>query len=163
MGIKIPSARMVKVERLKVDKQNPNVMTKAQLNALKENIKRYGFLVPIITNKSYVIADSEQRLTAAKELGINSVPVISLQVDPTREGPYGAKPVILISKILKFVSNKEFIVLDLFGGSGSTLIACEQLDRICYMMEITPIYCDVIIQRWQNLTGKEAIKLPKNR
>ena len=50
-------------------------------------------------------------------------------------------------------------VLDLFGGSGSTLIACEQLNRKCFMMELDEHYCDVIITRWENLTGKKAIKL----
>ncbi len=50
-------------------------------------------------------------------------------------------------------------VLDLFGGTGSTLIACEQLNRICYMMEFDAKYVDVIIQRWENFTGKAAIKL----
>ena len=43
---------------------------------------------------------------------------------------------------------------DLFGGSGSTLIACEQLNRTCYMMELDPKYCDVILQRYINLTGR---------
>lgn len=51
------------------------------------------------------------------------------------------------------------IVLDLFGGSGSTLIACEQLDRICYMIELDPKYCDVIIKRWENFTGERAVLL----
>lgn len=51
------------------------------------------------------------------------------------------------------------IVLDLFGGSGSTLIACEQLGRTCYMMELAPKYCDVIIKRWEKLTGKKAVLL----
>ena len=50
-------------------------------------------------------------------------------------------------------------VLDLFGGTGTTLIACEQLDRKCYMMELDPIYCDVIIDRWQKFTGKKAEKI----
>ena len=45
---------------------------------------------------------------------------------------------------------------DLFGGSGSTLIACEQLDRTCYMMELDEKYCDVIIKRWETLTGEKA-------
>jgi len=45
---------------------------------------------------------------------------------------------------------------DLFGGSGSTLIACEQLNRKCYMCELSPHYVDVIIQRWETLTGKKA-------
>ena len=47
-------------------------------------------------------------------------------------------------------------VLDLFGGSGTTLIACEQTGRNCYMMELDLHYCDVIIRRWENLTGKKA-------
>lgn len=51
------------------------------------------------------------------------------------------------------------IILDLFGGSGSTLIACEQLNRSCYMMELDPKYCSVIIERWKALTGKEAAKI----
>ena len=55
-------------------------------------------------------------------------------------------------------SKREQIVLDLFGGSGSTLIACEQLNRKCSMMEIDPKYCDVIIERWENITNKKAIK-----
>ena len=50
-------------------------------------------------------------------------------------------------------------VLDLFGGSGSTLIACEQLNRKCYMMELDPHYIDVIIQRWENFTGEKAVLL----
>jgi len=55
----------------------------------------------------------------------------------------------------KFSKSGERI-LDIFGGSGSTLIACEKLGRRCYMMEIDEHYCDVIIQRWQNFTGKVA-------
>ena len=47
-------------------------------------------------------------------------------------------------------------MLDIFGGSGSTLIACEKLSRRCYMMEIDEHYCDVIIKRWEDYTGKKA-------
>ena len=53
----------------------------------------------------------------------------------------------------------DFVILDVFGGSGSTLIACEQLNRKCYMMEISPIFCDVIIDRWEKFTGKKAEKI----
>lgn len=56
-------------------------------------------------------------------------------------------------------SNEGNIVLDLFGGSGTTLIAAEQLGRKCYMMELDPHYCDVIIARWEKLTGKKAVKV----
>ena len=67
------------------------------------------------------------------------------------------KPVGLIENQLKISSNKGSNVLDLFGGSGSTLIACEKTNRRCFMMEIDPHYIDVIIQRWESFTGKEAI------
>jgi len=70
------------------------------------------------------------------------------------------KPLALVDYCLK-TYGKPNTVLDLFGGSGSTLIACEQTDRTCYMMELDPKYCDVIIQRWENLTGKKAELLSK--
>lgn len=69
------------------------------------------------------------------------------------------KPVPLISKITANSSKKGEVVLDLFGGSGTTLIACEQLQRKCRMMEYDPIYCDVIITRWEQLTGQKAKKV----
>ena len=66
------------------------------------------------------------------------------------------KPIALCSRAIKSSSREGEIVLDVFGGSGSTLIACEQLNRKCYMCELDEHYCDVIIQRWENLTGKKA-------
>ena len=69
------------------------------------------------------------------------------------------KPVKLIARLIKNSSRQEELVLDLFGGSGSTLIACEQLNRTCYMMELDPKYCDVIIKRWEALTGKKAERI----
>lgn len=69
------------------------------------------------------------------------------------------KPITLIGKQIANSSRKEELVLDLFGGSGSTMIACEQLGRTCYMMEYDPHYADVIIDRWEKFTGQEAIKM----
>ena len=66
------------------------------------------------------------------------------------------KPIALCARAIKSSSRENEIVLDVFGGSGSTLIACEQLNRKCYMMELDPKYCDVIITRWETLTGKKA-------
>ena len=68
-------------------------------------------------------------------------------------------PVKLSAKAINLTTDIDDIVTDCFGGSGSTLIACEQLNRKCYMMELDPHYVDVIIQRWENFTGKKAIKL----
>ena len=69
------------------------------------------------------------------------------------------KPVKLIARQVKNSSRIEEKVLDLFGGSGTTLITCEQLNRKCYMMEYDPHYVDVIIQRWENFTGEKAVKI----
>lgn len=69
------------------------------------------------------------------------------------------KPIELIANALQNSTKQNDLVLDLFGGSGSTLIACEQLNRKCYMMEIDPHYCDVIIDRWEQFTGQKAIKV----
>lgn len=66
------------------------------------------------------------------------------------------KPIELVGRSIKNSSKKDDVVLDCFGGSGSTLIACEQLNRKCYMCELDPHYCDVILQRWENLTGQKA-------
>lgn len=69
------------------------------------------------------------------------------------------KPIKLLAKLIRNSSNKGDIVLDLFGGSGSTLIACEQLGRSCYTSELDPRYVDVIIQRWEEFTGKKGVLL----
>ena len=67
------------------------------------------------------------------------------------------KPVELMSYLIKNSSKQEDIIFDSFLGSGTTIISCEILQRICYGLEFDPIYCDVIIDRWQQFTGKDAI------
>ena len=69
------------------------------------------------------------------------------------------KPVEVSATAIRNTTNENDNILDLFGGSGSTLIACEQLNRKCYMMELDPHYIDVIIQRWENFTGEKAVKI----
>jgi len=66
------------------------------------------------------------------------------------------KPVRLCGRLMANSSRRGEIVLDSFGGSGSTLIAAEQLKRRCYMIELDPRYCDVIIARWEQFTGRQA-------
>lgn len=69
------------------------------------------------------------------------------------------KPVSLLVDIINQWGRGKNNIVDLYGGSGSTLIACEQTGRKCYMMELDPHYVDVIIERWENLTGKKAVLL----
>jgi len=66
------------------------------------------------------------------------------------------KPVKLFAQLIRNSSRRGEAVLDLFGGSGTTAIACEQMGRDAYLMELDPAYCDVIIERWERLTGKQA-------
>lgn len=66
------------------------------------------------------------------------------------------KPIPLIAYLIQNSSRQGDIVFDPFGGSGTTLLACEQTGRTCYTMELCPHYCDVIIQRWENMTGRKA-------
>lgn len=70
------------------------------------------------------------------------------------------KPVELAARAIEYSSQPGENVLDLFGGSGSTLIACEQQGRRGFLMELDPLYCDVIVQRWESFTGKKAQRVP---
>jgi len=75
-----------------------------------------------------------------------------------RHGHPTPKPVPLISKLVSAHSRADDLVADPFLGSGTTLIAAEQLGRVCYGMEISPAYCDVIVKRWETLTGQTATR-----
>lgn len=68
------------------------------------------------------------------------------------------KPIKLVSIAIRNSSKRGEVVADFFGGSGSTLIACENTGRICRTMELDPKYCDVIVKRWEKLTGSKALK-----
>lgn len=79
---------------------------------------------------------------------------------PHRNGEHPTmKPVELFAYQMEMSSKKDDNVLDLFGGSGTTMIAAEQLGRSAYLMELDPRYVDVIVNRWENLTGEKAVLL----
>ena len=73
------------------------------------------------------------------------------------------KPLRLVSRLILNSSLKHENVIDFFAGSGSTLISCEELDRKCYAMELDPKYVDVIIDRWEKLTGKTSVKIQEGK
>lgn len=83
---------------------------------------------------------------------------------PVRNGDHPTmKPVKLLAEQIKNSSRKGEKVLDLFGGSGSTLMACEQLGRSAYLMELDPRYVDATIARWEKFTGKKAVLLKEGQ
>lgn len=120
--------------------------------------------------ESTVIEDEQVKLSTMKKgdliqlcerlMGLNQANTIlradrpmSADMHPT------VKPQTLLVPLIRNSSKRGWNVLDLFGGSGSTLIACEQTGRNCYMMELDPHYVDVIIARWEKLTGEKAVLL----
>jgi len=83
------------------------------------------------------------------------------KVKPARMVHLTEKPVELAVRAIQYSSRPGDNVLDLFGGSGSTLIGCEQTGRRAYLMEMDPLYCDVIVQRWEQFTGGKAERMPQ--
>jgi DNA modification methylase len=82
---------------------------------------------------------------------------------PTRSDLHPTmKPVALCAKLIQNSSKRGAKVIDFFGGSGSTLMACEETGRVCYAMELDPKYADVIITRWEDATGEKAVLLSGN-
>lgn len=131
----------------------------AEINKLPYDLCFYKKLCTVPNYKGHLMTDCEYIAVIGKqdpnknlEKEIYSKCYIGKK-DYDNELSY-SKPVELCAKFIKLYSKKN--VLDLFGGSGSTLIACEQLNRKCYMMELDPKYCDVIITRWETLTGGKA-------
>ena len=119
------------------DKQNTGNFADAELawTSFEKSVKMYHFMWNGLMRAGDRKAEGQKRM------------------HPTQ------KPVGLMADIIKDFIQDGNAVLDCFGGSGSTLIACEQLGKTCYMMELSPNYVDVIINRWETFTGKKAVKL----
>jgi len=82
------------------------------------------------------------------------------KVCPQAMGHLTEKPVELAVRAIQYSSHAGENVLDLFGGSGSMLIGCEQTGRRAHLMELDPLYCDVIVKRWEQSTGRKASHMP---
>ena len=72
---------------------------------------------------------------------------------------FGTKPIQLLIPYIKVLTKRNDLIIEPFGGSGSTLIASEKMKRRCFVMEKSPVYCEVIKKRWEKLTGKKSTKL----
>jgi len=103
-SIEIPSSELIQVNLLKTDKDNPNRMTPQQLERLKSSIEKYGFIVPIITNKDLVIADGEQRWIVAKTLNMTHVPIIRLPLEDVDRR--------LVRQVLNKLRGEHDLILD---------------------------------------------------
>ena len=108
------------------------------------------------TDYEIILCSNNEREITGKRIGS----VWNIPKDNANEYIHATqKPVKLSATAIANTTNVNDSILDLFGGSGSTLMACEQLNRNCYMMELDPHYVDVIIARWEKFTGRKAVKL----
>ena len=121
-----------------------------------------GVADPVMSRKSYSFV---LRSVSKIEKIDYSGPVWNLSVtgSPTFETRIGMshntmKPVELVERAIENSSRPGNTILDAFGGSGTTLIAAEKTGRIARLIEMDPKYCDVIVRRWQEWTGKEAVR-----
>ena len=85
------------------------------------------------------------------------IPAVTNQVE--KFGHPAVCPVEIPYRSMQAYSGSEASVFEPFGGSGTTLIAAEKASRKAYLMELSPIYCDVIVSRWENLTGEKATRI----
>jgi len=121
---------------------------------------------PVLTRKDYMGAHEWcfycwREGAGHRFFGPNNVPDLwhVKKVSPQKMQHLTEKPVELAVRAIQYSSLAGENVLDLFGGSGSTLIACQQTGRRAFLMELDPLYCDVIVQRFENFTGKKAQRI----
>lgn len=172
------------LERIKPYAQNPRVNDHA-VDAVAESLRQFGVRQPIVVDEAGVIVCGHTRWKAALKLGFAQIPVhVAQDLTPEQIRAYRIAdnktaeladwdlkllPLELAElqsagidwTLLGFDADEllKLHVLDLFGGSGSTLIAAEQTERRAFLVELDPPYCDVIVQRWEKFTGQKAERL----
>lgn len=136
-----------KISELKPYPNNARKHPPKQLQKLAANIKAIDFIVPVIIDAQDTVLAGHGRLEAAKMAGLKEIPAVQ---HPT------VKPASMVMDALRDCSNRGHFVLDPFGGSGTTLIAAEKTGREARLIELDPIYCDMIVRRWEKYTSKKA-------
>ena len=125
--ISVPNAELVETSELTVDGKNPNKMTKEQHDRLASSIKKWGFIVPVITNKDLLIADGEQRWTVAKSLGMTQVSVIRLPVEDVDRR--------LLRQVLNKLRGEHELLLD--AEEFDKIIEAGRKDDLKYLLDLT--------------------------
>ena len=140
------------------DRKNTTVFENFPCLQIIPLIEKRGFHITVSTAENHVSFEVPSVKVLEAFTGDKSSVWYFNRPASSKEHPT-MKPVELITRALNNSSKRGDIVLDLFGGSGSTLIAAEHLGRLGYLMELSPLYVDVIIKRWEDATGKKAVKL----
>ena len=122
----------LQLSELTLDPENAKEHPESQVKQIAESIKRFGYCDPI---------------------GVSGPENLIVEEHPTM------KPIRLLAKLIANSTKPGDTVLDAFGGSGSTLIACEQIGRVCKIVELDEKYASVIVDRWERFTGGKAVRL----
>jgi DNA modification methylase len=138
---------------------------------LQTALKRGGKKTAItgkVTEKAYDYMKDVKKEVAPEEVNFTNVWSFlpnnqSTRDSDTRVEHPTVKPIQFMQRVVELCANDNDIVLDMFLGSGTTLLACEKSNRKCYGFEMNPKYCDIIINRWQELTGQDAIHIESGK
>lgn len=154
-GVQMFSHWFTKSQFVIITEKHYNELRAAFAGCFTKPYKELRALLGEETRKPYFDAKA---IDNVGDIGLTDVWRFSQTSNEEREGLGHAtpKPIALCARGIHASTKEGENVLDVFGGSGSTLIACEQLGRNCYMMELDPHYCDVIIARWEKFTGETA-------
>lgn len=117
-------------------------------------------LTTIIREEENINKMEKEELVVLLNTIFNHLKTTTIEVDKPNKSPEHPtmKPVVLVRQLIENSSRKGENIIDTFLGSGSTLIACEECERVCYGLEMEPIYIDVILQRWANFTNKDPVR-----
>lgn len=140
------------IEKLIPYARNARTHSDKQLGQIAASISEWGFTNPIIADAYGNVIAGHGRLLAAQKLGRTHVPVRIVS-----DWPDAKKPVAMMERVMLSSLPNGGLCVEPFGGSGSTLIGAERTGRVCYAMELNPIYCDTIVRRWQKISGKKAV------
>lgn len=157
------SANFTLVDRFKPAHETVFLYVNDTKNLIKniESIKREGepYSVKRAQGKSEITGVQRVELTNSdgKRFPLSWIKCNS-NVGGVEEGGHPTqKPLKILIDFIMYASNRNDLIYDSFGGSGSTLMACEQTNRTCYMIELDPHYCDIIIKRWEGFTSQKAV------
>ena len=140
MSIKIPQAELVPISELTTDQCNPNRMSDKQLARLKTSVEKYGFIVPIITNKDLLVADGEQRLTVASTLGMKQVPVIRLPIEDVDRR--------LLRQVLNKLRGEHELVADAL--EFERIIGAGHEDELKHLLDLSDAQLERYLKRARN-------------
>jgi ParB-like chromosome segregation protein Spo0J len=142
--MKLYKNEIVDLTSLTEYQSNSRTHSPEQVAQIVASIAEFGFTNPLLVDDNNCIRAGHARAEAAGISGMKQVPIIRLTG-------------------LDEQQLAALVIADFFGGSGSTLIACEKINRQAFLMELDEKYCDVIIKRWQDFTGKQAINIQSGK